>query len=198
MIRAIFFDFYSVWTPDKMSYYLALAQQNGPETYKEMTDLVESYYHGKIDILQLADTLRVRLGHNDITDKIFYLDERNISPEIVNFMRDLHAHFLKLGVLADLGVQELKLLNEFNEHNQVLEVIASPLSFRLDVPLMSKEVFAQALNTIGEPLSNCLMVSGNIQLLAYARLLGMGTIQFEGFSKLKLSIDKLVEQDMPK
>src|SRR5579884_2643077 len=118
MIRAIFFDFYTVWTPDKLSYYLAAAQLSGPQVYKEVSDIIESYYLGKVNIEQLADTLRVRLGHQDIPDKVFRLSEQDIAPQIIDFMRELHAHFLKLGVLANLGNQELQILNDFNKHNE--------------------------------------------------------------------------------
>jgi len=197
MIRAIFFDFYSVWTPDKLSYYLATAQLSGPEVYKQVSDLIESYYHGAVGVEELADSLRVKLGHPDITDKVFKLSEQDISPQIINFMRELHGHFLKLGILANLGNQEQKLLSEFNEHNQVLEVIASPLSYNLSQPLLNREVFARALNDIGEPISNCILVSGNTQFLQFAQLLGLGTIQFEGFGKLKQTIETLIAQDIP-
>lgn len=198
MIRAVFFDFYSVWTPDKFSLYLAMAEQNGPEVYKELSDIVEDYYHGKIDITYLTDSFSMKLGHADINVNQFKLQESDISPDIVDFMRNLHGHFLKLGVLANLGVQEFQLLNNYNEHNQVFEVIASPLSFQLPNPLLSKEVFAQALQAIGEPLGNCLLVSGNLAYLEFAASLGMSVIQFESFPKLKQSIEELVDRELPK
>jgi FMN phosphatase YigB (HAD superfamily) len=196
MIRAVFFDFYSVWTPDKISYYLAIGQQNGPETYKQLCDVVEAYYHGKIDINFLADSFRVKLGHEDISSKIFLLQEKDISPQVINFMRGLHGHFLKLGILANLGIQEYKLLSDFNEHNQIFETIASPLSLQLNLPLMSREVFGKSLQAIGEPLDNSVLVSGNLALLEFASNLGMGVIQFEGFDKLQKTIDQLVNQDL--
>jgi len=198
MIRAVLFDFYSVWTPDKISYYLAVSQLVGPEIYKEMSDLVDQYYHGQVDIDQISDSFRVKLGHPDISVNQFKLSEKNISPQIVEFMRNLHEHFLKIGILANLGNQEYGLLHDFNEHNQLFEVIASPLSFKVSRPLLSKEVFAQALQTIGEPLDNCIYVSGNKDYLSFAELLGMKTIQFEGYKTLKTYIDNMVEQDMPK
>lgn len=198
MIRAVFFDFFSVWTPDKLSYYLASAQQNGPEVYKELSDLVEGYYHGQVELTYLADVFRVKLGHQDISINQFKLVEADISPDIINFMRELHGHFLKLGILANLGRQEYELLKSFNDHNQVLEVIASPLTFQSAKPLLSQEVFAQALQSVGEPIANCLLVSGNLAFLEFAESLGMKVIQFEGFGKLKQSIDQLVASDLPK
>ncbi len=197
MIRAVFFDFYSVWTPDKFSYYLAAAQQNGPKIYKEMSDIVEGYYHGTVDINTVADNFRAKLGHPDISAALFKMQASDVSSEIVNFMRELHGHFLKLGILANLGQQELALLTEFNEHNQVLEVIASPLSLQLPQPLMSKEVFSAALQAIGEPLASCLLVSGKLEYLQFAASLGMQTVQFEGFSDLRQAINKIVDSDLP-
>ena len=197
MIRAIFFDFYSVWTPDKFSYYLAVAQQNGPEVYKEMSDLVESYYHGQVDINIVADTFRVKLGHPDISVNQFRLQETDISPDIINFMRNLHAHFLKIGILANLGSQEYQLLNTFNEHNQIFEVIASPFSLQSPAPLLSKDVFAMALQNIGEPLDSCLLVSGNPSFLEFATSLGVAVHQFEGLAKLQKTLDQLLASDLP-
>lgn len=197
MIRAIFFDFYSVWTPDKIGYYLAAGQLNGPEDYKILCDTVESYYLGKIDIKYLADTFKFKLGHPDLSEKMFELHEQNISSGIIDFMRSLHGHFFKLGVLANLGLQELKLINDFNLHNQIFEVIASPLSYKLNVPLQSKEMIDKALEDIQEPITNALYVSGNLPLLEFANFLGMAVIQFEGFDKLKSSIDKLISSEIP-
>src|SRR5690606_18850604 len=97
----------------------------------------------------------------DISAQQFTLQESDISPEVAAFMRELHGHFVKLGVLANLGAQEYKLLTDFNTHNQVFEVIASPLAFGLKLPLLSKEVFAKALQAIGEPPRSCLVVTGN-------------------------------------
>lgn len=197
MIRAVFFDFYSVWTPDKLSYYLATAQQSSPEVYKQASDIVEEYYHGKIDINYLADSFRIKLGHPDISVDQFKLSEASVSQDIVNFMRGLHGHFLKVGILANLGNQEAQYLNHFNEQNQAFEVIASPLTFQSDKPLLSKEVFAQALQTIGEPPDSCLWVSGNLAYLQFASNLGIGVVQYEGFPQLKVYLDKIIASDLP-
>jgi FMN phosphatase YigB (HAD superfamily) len=197
MIRAVFFDFYSVWTPDKLSYYLAVAEQNGPEVHKQLTDVVENYYHGKLSIENVADTFRVKLGHPDLSVKQFKLQESDVSPEIIDFMRNLHGHFLKIGILANLGLQEYGLLNNFNSHNQLFEVIASPLTFKTDAPLLSQEVFSQALQSIGEPLHSCLFVSGNLTYLEFATSLGIGVVQFEGFTQLKKYLDQLLASEQP-
>ena len=56
MIRAIFFDFYSVWVPDIIAEYLAQAQQQGPQVAGELEHTVEQYFQGAITPEVLADT----------------------------------------------------------------------------------------------------------------------------------------------
>src|SRR5579875_3111608 len=145
MIRAVFFDFYSVWTPDRFSYYLANAQILSPEVYKELYDQIELYYHGVLSVEQIAHVIATKLGHPDVTVNQFALSESSISPEIVNFIRELHGHFLKIGILANLGNQEYNLLKQFNDHNQMFEAIACPLTISKELPLLSREVFTQAV-----------------------------------------------------
>lgn len=191
MIRAVFFDFYTVWTPDRFSYYLAAAQMVGPEVYKEAYDTVNKYFHGETDINGVADFFRVRLGHPDITAELFKLSQESIAPAIIDLMRNLHAHFLKVGVLGNLGRQEVLLLNNFNEQNQLFEMIASPLSLQTKAPLLSREVFVKALNGIGEPPAQTLLVSGNPLILDFAKSLDINTLQFEGLPKLQTSLDQI-------
>lgn len=197
MIRAIFFDFFTVWTPDKFSYYLAMAQQVGPEVFKELSDAVERYYQGEADINYIANLFSIRLNLPTLSPELFKLEDTDISPEIINFMRHLHGHFVKIGVLANLGTQEYQLLNSFNERNQLLEVIASPLSLGIKLPLHSKEVFVQALQAIGEPPRSCLIVSGDPYYLEFAASLELATLQFEGLAKLQQDLDQLLQSDLP-
>jgi hypothetical protein len=194
MIRAIFFDFYSVWTPDKFAYFLANAELNGPETHKSLYDSLEQYYHGALSVDQIAEIIRVRLGHQDITSEVLTLNEGSISPTIVNFIRGLHGHFVKIGILANLGNQEYELLRSFNEHNQLFETIASPLSLQLNEPLFSQAVILKAVDGISEPIDSCLLVSGNPYYLDFAKAGGMQTLQFEGLTKLQQDLDALLSQ----
>jgi FMN phosphatase YigB (HAD superfamily) len=197
MVRAIFFDFYSVWAPDKIDYYLATAQLNGPAAYKNLSDSVNQYYHGEIDINTLAQAFSQRLGHPDLNAAALQITKASILPEITNFIRTLHGHFLKIGILANLGTQEVQVLNEFNQENQLFEIIASPLTLGTKAPLFSQEVFARALQAIGEPPASCLMVSGNSNFLAVAANFGIPTLQFEGLQPLEKAIDQLLASDMP-
>lgn len=197
VIRAIFFDFYSVWTPDKFEYYQGLAEQSGPEAAKGVSDLFEKYYHGQADISYVVSSLKSLLMRTDIDESEFVLNESTISSEITNFMRELHAHFIKLGVLGNLGSQEFQLLNDFNDRNQLFEIIASPLSLQLGEPLLSNQVFVTAMQAIGEPPDSCLMISGNFPTLEFASSMGMATLQFEGLPKLEQALNQLVSNDIP-
>jgi len=192
MIRAIFFDFYTVWTPDKFSYYLAQAQLNGPEVYKKVYDTIERYYQGDADINYVADVLRYTLGHPDITANVFRLNEASISPAIIDLMRNLHGHFLKVGILGNMGHQEYDLLKHFSESNQLFETIASPLALGIKTPLLNREVFVKALNGIGEPPDSTLIVSGNPYYLAFAANLGINVLQFEGLKEFQESLNQLL------
>src|ERR1700689_5262046 len=110
MIRAIFFDFYGVWTPDVFSQYLAEAQQQGPKVAGELEYIANQYFHGQVDVNYVADAFRFKLSRPDIDSSQFTLNETAIFPTIVDFMRNLHGHFLKIGILANLGTQEYELL----------------------------------------------------------------------------------------
>jgi FMN phosphatase YigB (HAD superfamily) len=192
MIRAVYFDFYGVWTPDRLSYYLANAQIISPEAFKDMYDQVQLYYQGIVSVEQIAEYIRGKLGHPDINVNQFQLSESSISPEIVNFLRELHSHFLKVGILANLGKQEVDLLKQFNQHNQMFEAIVSPLTLNLKLPLLNREVFAKAIEGIGEQTSDCLYVSGNPYHLQFASSLGIPNLQFEGLPKLRDDLNRLI------
>jgi FMN phosphatase YigB (HAD superfamily) len=196
MIRAVLFDFYGVWLPDIFSTYMGEAQQHGPEAVAELEQAINQYFHGMIDVQEIAGKFRFKLSRLDIEASQFVLDERSISPAIVDFMRELHGHFVKLGVLANMGTQELRILNSFNERNQVFEVIAGPLAFHSDKPLLSQEVFAQALQTIGEPPKNCLVVTGNPVYQSFATGIGMTVLPFQGFPALRQELDRLLSSEM--
>jgi hypothetical protein len=122
------------------------------------------------------------------------LNESSISPTIVDFIRNLHGHFVKIGILANLGNQEYELLKTFNEHNQLFEAIASPLSLQLEDPLFSQAVFSKAIDGIGESNDSCLLVSGNPYFLDFAKTQGMSTLQFEGLTKLQQDLNLMLTQ----
>ncbi|HVA11334.1 MAG TPA: hypothetical protein VNG32_04185 [Candidatus Dormibacteraeota bacterium] len=197
MIRAIFFDFYSVWVPDVFSDYLAIAQQGGPAVAGELQSVVDKYFQGQITPDKVADSFRYKLSRPDIDSGIFTLRPDSISPAVTNFMRNLHGHFVKLGVLANLGPQEYKILSEYNKQNQLFEVITGPLPLNLKAPLLSQDVFAQALQAIGEPPRSTLVVSGNAAYLQFAQSLGISALPFAGLPNLQQTLEQILSSEVP-
>jgi len=195
MIRAIFFDFYGVWTPDVFAEYLQLAQQQGPQAVADLQDIVNKYFHGQVDANYVADAFRFKLARPDIDAAQFQLSEQAIFPTIVDFMRGLHSHFVKIGILANLGTQEYQLLENFNQHNQVFEVIASPLSLNTPLPLLSNEVFDAALKAIGEPTRSTIVITSNPAYLQFAQNLGIGTLAYQGFGRLQQELEQLLSSE---
>jgi FMN phosphatase YigB (HAD superfamily) len=197
MIRAIFFDFYSVWVPDIFSDYLTQAQQQGPVVVGELQAVVNKYFQGEVTPVQVADFFRFKLSRPDIDSAQFTLNEADISPAVTNFMRNLHGHFVKLGVLANLGPQEYAILTDYNKRNELFEVIAGPLPLQLKLPLLSQEVFAKALQAIGEPPRSTLVVSGNVAYQQFAQSLGIATLPFAGLPNLQQTLEQLLTSEMP-
>lgn len=196
MVRAIFFDFYSVWLPDIFTELLTDAQKYGPEVTADLQNTVNKYFWGQVDAVFVADSFRFKLNRPDIEENTFILKESDISPAVTSLMRNLHGHFVKLGVLANLGPQEFNLLTEYNTHNQLFEVIAGPFPMQLQLPLLNQEVFAKALQTIGEPPSSALVVSGNPYYLQFANSIGIATLQFQGFPVLENTLLQMVTTEV--
>lgn len=190
MIRAILFDFYGVWVPDRFSEYLSQAEELGPVVENELQGVVGRYFQGRAMPAEVAQAFSTRLNQPDIDVEQFTLLESDISPAVGDFMRELHGHFVKLGVLANLGVQENQLLNSFNQHSQLFEAIVSPYSLGMNVPLLSQEVFAAALQAIGEPPETCLVVTSDDSYKKFAESLGIITMDFEGLPKLREALEQ--------
>lgn len=197
VIRAIFFDFYGVWRPDIFSDYLAQAQQQGPVIAGDLEEVVNKYFRGQVNVEYVADSFRFKLSRPDIDTAQFTLRENDITVAVTEFMRNLHGHFIKLGVLANLGSQEVELLTNFNTHSQLLEVIAGPLPLKINAPLLSQEVFAAALQAIGEPPRSCVVITGNLAYKEFAESLGITAILFQGLPKLKQTLDQMLASEMP-
>jgi FMN phosphatase YigB (HAD superfamily) len=196
MIRAVIFDFYSVWLPDIFNDYLAIAEQRSSDLHAELAVVVEQYYQGTVDIAYLTDVFRYKLGDPNIDASLFTFREEDIPPEIITFMRSLHSHFIKVGVLANLGKAEFTLLDNLNRHDQLFEVIACPTSLQLQQPLLSRDVFVAALNLIGEPPDNCLIVTGNDNYIAFANSLAIQTVKFKGFAELTEEVNDLLTKNL--
>lgn len=195
MIRAIFFDFYGVWVPDRFSEYLAQAEEHGPVITNDLQGVVGRYFQGRATPAEVAENFQLKLNRPDIDADQFILLETDIAPAVGDFMRELHGHFVKLGVLANLGVQEYQLLTSFNQHNQLFETIVSPLSLGLNLPLVNREVFVAALQAIGEPPQSCLFITGNESYQRFAESLGIATMPFKGLPSLRQTLNEVLANE---
>lgn len=147
------------------------------------------------DAEYMANTFKFKLDMPDIEPNVFELRETDISQGLIDFIRDLHGHFLKLGVFANLGQQEYTLLQNINAKYQLFEVITGPI--KLGSSLLSQEAFAGALRAIGEPPETCLLVTGDPQFGSLAASFGLQTLRFQGFGNLKESLSQLLATNTP-
>ncbi len=191
MIRAVIFDFYSVWTPDKLTEYTLLAEKQNPMIAQKLQQIVQQYYLGITEIDYVSDSFRYNLNTTALPPDLFKLNNTDIAPALIDFMRYLHSHFLKLGVLANIGKQEYAILSDLNAKYQLFEVIVGSLN--AGALVYSREVIAKALNDIGEPPGSCLVVTGSIDYLHAAEACGIQVLRFEGFPKLKTALDQVIE-----
>jgi FMN phosphatase YigB (HAD superfamily) len=192
MYRAVLFDFYSVWGPDRLAEYHRQLQELDPEAADTVAKQIDQYYAGLSEMQEIADSLRFKfkiLG-KAVEPNDLLLGEENISPQIIQFIQYLHGHFLKVGVLANLGKQERQILDTIHQKYDLFDTITS-----VDTPgvaLLSQETFSRALYDIGEPPESCVVVSGHEDYLQFAASVGMGAIRFEGFPALMANINQVI------
>lgn len=192
MYRAIIFDFYSVWGPDRLSTYtqqLAAIDQAAGETF---TAQVASYYAGMSEIQELIDSLsfKFRTLGQTIDPADLLLPQSAIAPQAIQFIQSLHGHFLKVGIVANLGRQERSILENLQQQLDLFDTITSVDS--PDETLLSQVVFARGLYAIGEPPESCLAISGHDEYLQFASTMGLATMRFEGFPKLIQDINQVL------
>lgn len=192
MYRAVIFDFYSVWGPDRLATYLQRLKELDDKSAATVEHQIAQYYNGLSDMQELADSIRFKfkvLGQEVNADDLLF-NEQSISPQIIQFIQSLHGHFLKVGVVANLGKQERTALEATQQQYDLFDTITSA-----DEPgttLLSQETFGRALYELGEPPEACLAVSGHEDYLQFATSIGIGTMRFEGFPKLMASIDQII------
>jgi FMN phosphatase YigB (HAD superfamily) len=197
MYRAILFDFYGVWGPDTFAFYVERAQREAPDLTAEIQSVVNNYFLRLSDIQEVADSIHYKFNMRGIEmdTKDLYLPQNAASPEIVRFLQYLHGHFIKVGILANLGRQERAVLEDIQRQFDLFDTIMSPDT--LGMPLLSPDVFAKALQEIGEPPQDCLVISASDDYLAFAASLGLKTLKFEGFPKLVEAIRQQLEAGAP-
>jgi FMN phosphatase YigB (HAD superfamily) len=193
MYRAILFDFYGVWGPDNFQLYIDRAEQMAPETAHSIRETVQNYFLGLSDIQEVVDGIRYkfRMSGIELTAEDLLMNTSNVSPEIIQFIQYLHGHFIKVGVLANLGRQEYAILADLQQQYDLFDTVTGP--DKLGLPLLSPEVFAKALQDLGEPPEDCMVISGSDAYIQFAQSLGLQTLRFEGFPKLVEAIKQQLE-----
>jgi hypothetical protein len=194
MIKAIFFDFHTVWKPDRLAYYLAMAEQYGPEVYETLYEIVERYYHGAVQLDYVCDAIRIRLGQPNITADEFRTTEADIAPAIIKLVQNLRGQFIKVGILANLGADEFDLLAKYTLANNVFDTVVCPISLATPEPLLSKGVFESALKAIAEVPEQTMIISGNPYMIQFAASFNIYTMHFEGLNKLETSLFDRINQ----
>lgn len=190
MIRAILFDFYGVWTTNNFTKYVTIARQKSPELALEIEETIKKFYFGIADAEYVANNFKFALDDKSIRTEEFMLAELNISPELTNFLQTLHGHFIKLGLVANLGNHEYELLKTYNAEHELFEVITCPIA--LGMPLLSREAIVAALQALGEPPQSCLVVTSDVQYRQFVEGLGLQSVGYENFAKLKVTIEQLL------
>lgn len=191
MLRAIFFDFYGVWVPDQFNQLISDTAKYEPGIADELQRFTEQYYVGHINLEGLVNNIKLKLNKPGLVVSDFELHESSISSEAIKFIQYLHGHFVKVGILAKLGQREYEILHNLDTQYKLFENITS--TYNLKLPLLTKEVFVEAFNKIGEPRDSCIIVTGNTEYAEYAKKLGITILLYEGFPKLRNAMIKLLE-----
>lgn len=190
MLRAIFFDFYSVWAPDPFAKYLVQAERDDKQVAEILREDIKKYYYGIADADYIANSFKISLGIQDIEPSEFIIKEPRISPDKVQFFQNLHNHFVKVGILADMGKHEHGILTKLNNEYKLFENISS--SYSLGHQILDSQVFAKVLQAVGEPIEFCLIVTGNTEYIDFAEKLGFKTIKYVRMPDLIKSVNELL------
>jgi FMN phosphatase YigB (HAD superfamily) len=193
MIRAILFDFYSVWTPDVFHQLMYRETQQDPAAVPELEEIVKKYYLGLASIDATENAFRRVSGQFAPSIEVFDLQTENISTQLVDITRYLHSHFLKVGMLANIGWRDYELLRELNAKHQLFESITASLDEGELV--LSKEAFIKALQGMGEPPDSCLIVTGNDPYRQFAESYGLKVMFFQDMLTFKQRLAQMIENN---
>lgn len=171
--------------------YIVVAEQHDPGGAQALRQTVQQYFLGIVDIQYVIDTFKFKFHDTVLPPDLFILKPADISPVLIDFMRNLHGHFLKLGVMANIGKQEYEILTGLNAQFQLFEVIVGSLN--VGSLIYTQDVFVKALQDIGEPPSSCLVVTGNEEYQRVAENCGIQVLRFQGFPDLVQSLDRIIE-----
>ncbi len=191
MIKAVIFDFYSVFRPDLFEDFIQQAKNFSFDESGRVIDELNNYYLGISDINDLTDAIHIIFKSKEIKTTQLIMDKLTIPESFINLTHKLHTHFIKIGIAGNIGKQEIKFLNRFNEQNHQFDLIAGPLNY--GELLLSQKFFEEYLYEIGEPPENCLLISGHRDYINFCKDLGMKTYIYDNFNELQLDIFNLLE-----
>lgn len=190
MIRAVLFDFYSVWTPDVFHRLAYEASQQEPAVAPKLEEITKKYYLGLANTEATINAFRRMSGQFAPSAELFELEKENISTQLVDVTRYLHSHFLKVGILANIGWRDHELLNDLNLKHQLFE--SSTTSLDMGELILCKEAFVKALQGMGEPPESCLIVTGNDPYRQFAERYGIHVLFFQNMPDFKLRLAQLM------
>ena len=179
MIRAVIFDFFSVIMPDIYEPLIANAAQVSPELADSIKKEINQYLFGIYNLKELIRSLEIIFRTKEIPTASLKIDMSELPTEIIDIARQLHMHFLKVSIIGNIGNQEIELLTDFDKEKHEFELIAGPGNF--GEPLLSNSFFESALNAIGEPPQNCLLISGHYDYIEFAKSIGLKTMHFTNY-----------------
>ncbi len=191
MIRAVILDYFSVISPDIYEIFENEMSKQSTEVGAQIKDSLNQYYSGIINFDSFVLNLEGIFRTKTIATFFLKLYDSNIPPHVLYFAKNMHAHFLKVAIVGNIGEKEIDLLTKFDEYTKEVDLIAGPLTYGF--PLMSEEFFKQALNDIGEPPEKCLLISKHLDYLSFGKKIGLKTYQFDNFNNLTKYIQKEIE-----
>ena len=191
MIRAVIFDYYSVFRPDYYESFVEKAKDLSVEESKMIQTEINNYYLGLSDIFKLIDAIQITFKTRSIPITQLIIDHLSIPESFIKLTKKLHEHFYKVCIAGNLGSQEIQYLNRFNEQTKQFDIIAGPLNY--GESLLSEAFFESFLNELGEPPHNCLLISGHSEFIKFCKNIEMETYNYDNFNKLNKDILKILE-----
>lgn len=191
MIRAVIFDFYSVIVPDVFEAFEKKVLEEDEDASSKIKKQVDNYYMGLSTFEYLIGALEYISGNEEELTKYFRLTDSDIPPIFIEIVKALHLHFMKVGILGNMGEQEIDLLTKFNEQYQEFDLISGPATY--GEPLLSEAFFKAALRDLGEPPQTCLLISGHQEYLNFAKQINMQTYGFVSFDDISRHLKEVVK-----
>ena len=190
MIRAVVFDYYSVFRPDSYETFIEKAKELSAQERQLIQDEINNYYLGVSDIFKLIDAIQIIFKTRSIPVTQLMIDHLSIPESFVKLTKELHEHFYKVSIAGNIGSQEVEYLNRFNNQTKQFDIIAGPLNY--GQPLLTEGFFESFLNELGEPPQNCLVISGHENYIDFCNKIGIRTYSYKNFDQLSSDVFQIL------